>query len=99
MKIEMTRLSGWQKTILVVLRFAIGWHLFYQGFGKIVAVEWSAEGYLSASWGPFLRIAESPTLLWLADLTTIWGLMILGIFLMIGLFPTDRAKIDSIGLT
>ena len=95
MKIEMTRLSSWQKTILVVLRFAIGWHLFYQGFGKIVAVEWSAEGYLSASWGPFIRIAENPTLLWLADLTTIWGLMILGFFLMIGLFTRFSAVLGA----
>jgi thiosulfate dehydrogenase [quinone] large subunit len=91
----MTRLSSWQKTILVVLRFAIGWHLFYQGFGKIVAVEWSAEGYLSASWGPFIRIAENPTLLWLSDLTTIWGLMILGFFLMIGLFTRFSAVLGA----
>lgn len=79
-------LTGWQKTVLVVLRFALGWHFFYQGFGKLVAPHWSSAGYLRASWGPFARMAESPTLLALADYTTMWALVILGICLMVGLF-------------
>jgi len=95
LKIEMTRLTGWQKTVLVVLRFAIGWHLFYQGFGKIVAVSWSSEGYLSASWGPFLKIAEHPTLLSFADHATMWSLTILGVFLMIGLFTRFSAVMGA----
>lgn len=97
MKIELTRLTNWQKTVLVVLRFAIGWHFFYQGFGKIVSVGWTSSGYLNASWGPFLLIAENPTLLALADLATMWGLMILGILLMVGLF-TRSAAVLGIGL-
>ncbi len=95
MKIEMTRLTGWQKTVLVVLRFGIGWHLFYQGFGKIVAVSWSSEGYLSASWGPFLKIAEHPTLLSFADHATMWSLTILGVFLMVGLFTRFSAVMGA----
>jgi thiosulfate dehydrogenase [quinone] large subunit len=79
-------LNGWQKTVLVVLRFALGWHFFYQGFGKLIAPYWSAEGYLKASWGPFARIAASPTLLAIADYTTMWALVILGVCLMVGLF-------------
>lgn len=97
MKIELDRLNGWQKTILVILRFAIGWHLFYQGFGKIISPYWSAEGYLTASWGPFLKIAENATLLSLADLTTMWGLMILGVFLMVG-FLTRLSAVLGAGL-
>lgn len=79
-------MNGWQKTILVVLRFALGWHFFYQGFGKLVAPYWSAEGYLKASWGPFAKMAESPTLLLIADYTTMWGLVLLGLCMMIGFF-------------
>lgn len=79
-------LNLWQKTILVVLRFAIGWHFFYQGFGKLIAPYWSAEGYLAASWGPFETLADSPTLLMMADYMTMWGLVILGVLLMVGLF-------------
>jgi thiosulfate dehydrogenase [quinone] large subunit len=60
--------------------------LFYQGFGKLISANWSAWSYLEASWGPFLKIAESPTLLLIADYTTIWALMLIGLFLMVGLF-------------
>jgi thiosulfate dehydrogenase (quinone) large subunit len=81
-----TSLTGWQKTTLLVLRFALGWHFFYQGFGKIIWPYWSSEGYLSVSWGPFLRIAETPWMLALADLSMMWGLMIVGLCLMLGLF-------------
>jgi len=97
LRIEKTRLTGWQNIVLVVLRFAVGWHLFYQGFGKIVSVNWSSEGYLSASWGPFLKIAENPTLLSIADHATMWGLVILGVCLMIGLF-TRTAAVMGAGL-
>ena len=88
-------ITGWQQFALVLLRFCIGWHLFYQGFGKIVAGDWSSQGYLSASWGPFRWIAESPTLLALSDFVMVWGLIVTGILLMIGLF-TRAAAIGGI---
>ena len=83
---ENDRITGWHRFILVVTRIAIGWHLFYQGFGKLIDVKWTAEGYLKAGWGPFVWLAENPTLLAISDTLTIWGLMIVGLFLMIGLF-------------
>jgi thiosulfate dehydrogenase (quinone) large subunit len=83
-------LTGWQKFLLVLFRFSIGWHLFYQGFGKYQVKNWTSEGYLAAATGPlaslFHSIAERPSLLKLADEVTVWGLMILGFLLMIGLF-------------
>ena len=91
MRGETEVLSGWQRLLLVVLRFVIGWHFFYQGYGKLVSVDWSSAGYLGASWGPFARISESPTLLAIADYSTIWALIILGILLMLGLFTQFAA--------
>jgi thiosulfate dehydrogenase [quinone] large subunit len=88
---ETELLSGWHKLLLVVLRFVIGWHLFFQGFGKLIWPYWSAENYLNASWGPFQRIAENSTLLAIADYTTIWALIILGLLLMVGLFARFAA--------
>jgi len=84
-------LTRWQQWVLVFLRFAIGWHLFYQGFGKIISPYWTSKGYLMASWGPFARIAESPTLLLLSDYLMIWSLLILGFLLMVGLFTRAAA--------
>ena len=43
--------SGAQVTALVVLRFAIGWHFFYEGLAKLVNPYWTAAGYLEASQG------------------------------------------------
>ena len=97
MNAESTRLSGWQKTVLVVLRFAIGWHFFFQGFGKLISPFWSAEGYLKASWGPFKWIANTPWALGIADYAMVLGLMLIGLFLMVGLF-TRTAAIVGIAL-
>lgn len=94
-------LNAWQQFILVAIRFVIGWHMFYQGWGKLWSVNWSAKGYLAAAKGPFSAwfqwLAESPTLLGIADIATIWGLMILGLLLMLGLF-TRTAALAGIGL-
>ena len=89
-------LGGWHKFLLLVLRFTIGWHFFYQGFGKLIWPYWSSEGYLSSSWGPFKWMSESPTLVSIADFVTIWGLIILGLFLMLGLFTRFAAIAGSL---
>jgi thiosulfate dehydrogenase [quinone] large subunit len=94
-------LTGSQQFVLVLFRFSIGWHLFYQGWGKIQAAHWSSESYLRAATGPlaavFERMANQPLWLRLADQGTMWGLTILGLLLMIGLF-TRAASLLSIGL-
>lgn len=78
------------KFLLLVLRFCIGWHLFYQGVGKFLAVNWTSRGYLENSTGPFSEIFHwivgNPSLLAMADAGTKWGLVILGLGLMLGLF-------------
>ena len=88
-------LSPWQQLLLVVLRFLIGWHLFFQGFGKLQAVEWTSVGFLQESSGPlslfFHAIADTPLLQTLVDWITVWGLMLFGIFLMVGIFSRVSA--------
>ena len=88
---EISSLTGWQKLVLVVLRFSLGWHFFYQGYGKIISPYWSADGYLNASWGPFKMIAQTPWMLTVANYSMIVGLMLLGLLLMIGLFTRTAA--------
>jgi len=94
-------LTGWQQFVLVLFRFSVGWHIFYQGLGKLQAVRWTSESYLRSATGPldwvFHRMAEQVTLLKLADQGTMWGLLILGLLLMVGLF-TRTASLLSMGL-
>ena len=83
-------LSLLQQFLLVLLRFAVGWHLFYQGLGKLWIVGWSAKGYLENASGPldnvFQAVAARPALMNLADFAVVWGLMLVGLLLMLGLF-------------
>ena len=93
------RFSSWQQFVLVLSRFCVGWHLFYQGLGKLQAAHWSAEGYLKSATGPlssqFSKLAANAAWMALADRATIWGLMIAGVLLMLGLF-TRLASVGAI---
>ena len=102
MILDSFRFSVWQQIALVLLRFSIGWHLFCQGFGKIHAVAWTSKLYLAASSGPFSgffqTVAEEPTLVKFSDGLVIWGLMSLGVLLMIGLWTQTAALLGFLML-
>ena len=94
-------LTAWQQFVLVLVRFSVGWHIFYQGLGKLQVARWTSESYLRGATGPlgwlFQRMAEQSTLLKLADQGTMWGLLVLGLLLMVGLF-TRTASLLAMGL-
>jgi thiosulfate dehydrogenase [quinone] large subunit len=75
---------------ITVLRVVIGWHFLYEGVSKLTSTTWSAAGYMKASRGPladfFRWIASQPHLLDNANLITMYGLTIVGVLLMLGLF-------------
>ena len=90
-----------QVTALVALRFAIGWHFFYEGLSKITNPYWTSAGYLDASQGFaadwFEWLVTDPGRLALVDALNQWGLLILGLLLMLGLF-TRTATVFAIVL-
>jgi len=75
---------------LVSLRVLIGWYFLYEGLAKVFSPKWTAYGYLMDSQGlfaPLFRmIAENPNLMATADFINIWGLTIIGLLLILGLF-------------
>ncbi len=95
----MDPLSRIQQTGLVLLRTLIGWHFLYEGLVKVVWPAWtragvpfgrfSSAGYLRTSTGPFSEafraFADASWLPWL-DLLMAWGLVLVGLGLMLGLF-------------
>ncbi|HPD29345.1 MAG TPA: DoxX family membrane protein [Phycisphaerae bacterium] len=85
------RLSSLQMSMLILLRLAVGWHLLYEGAGKLMAPGWSAEGYLSHSnWilAPLFRwMAADPGRLRVIDALNIWGLILIGLALLLGVMP------------
>ncbi|MHA2404106.1 MAG: DoxX family membrane protein [Candidatus Kariarchaeaceae archaeon] len=85
-----------QLSILVILRVVIGWHIFYEGLSKLLNPNWSSLAYLMDSKGIlagfFYELASDPSILKIVDLLNAWGLLIIGLCLMVGLFE----KIASI---
>ncbi|MCD4664664.1 MAG: DoxX family protein [Bacteroidales bacterium] len=82
--------STWQLTWLVILRVLIGWHFLYEGMVKLVNPNWSSVGYLLDSSGRFkevfFSIAANPDLLKIADFLNVWGLIAIGLGLILGVF-------------
>jgi len=95
-KLEKRKFSRAHINLLTILRVIIGWHLLYEGIAKLLIPNWSSIGYLSTSrWflsGFFNWIAEQPELLKIVDILNIWGLILIGLGLILGI----RIKIASI---
>ncbi len=83
-----TGLSKSQSVILVLLRIFIGWHLLYEGIAKLLIPDWSAEAYLlNSRWilSPvFHAMASGEGVLAVVDFLNIWGLIIIGLMVILG---------------
>ena len=90
-----SRINKVQMWGLVFLRVAIGWHLLYEGIVKLLTPEWTSAAYLEISrWifsGFFQWIAGTPTVLQIVDQINIWGLILIGLALMLGCFTRGAA--------
>ncbi|MEZ5197326.1 MAG: DoxX family membrane protein [Bacteroidales bacterium] len=75
---------------LVLLRVMIGWHFLYEGMVKVVNPNWSSVGYLLDSegflQGFFYSLAANPNVVNAIDFLNIWGLIAIGLGLILGCF-------------
>ena len=82
--------SGIRQLPLALLRAAIGWHFLYEGVVKLQMGNWSAAGYLESAVGPAAEfyhwLGANEALMPWVNLTNIWGLILVGACLMLGLF-------------
>lgn len=73
---------------LLLLRVVIGWHLLYEGISKLFTPDWTAYGYLDGSYGfmsgLFHSLAANSSLMPVIDFLNIWGLILIGTALFIG---------------
>lgn len=80
----------WQQGALVALRILIGWHFLYEGLHKLIHPEWSALGFLANSQWLLSGVAEwiisNPVVLNTVDTMNTWGLIAIGLGLILGLF-------------
>ena len=77
-----------QKFFLFLLRIVAGWMFFYAGITKVLDPQWSAEGYIKGAktftW--FFQMLLDPSVLPIINFMNKWGLTLLGISLILGLF-------------
>ncbi len=82
--------SNLQVTFLILLRFLAGWHILYEGFAKLMNPNWSASGFLNESqWilsGFAQWIVSDPAIMSVVDFLNTWGLIAIGLGLILGLF-------------
>lgn len=73
---------------LLLLRLSLGSLFFYAGITKILDAAWSAAGYLNSAktFAPFYRWLASPEILPLTNFLNEWGLTLIGLSLILGVF-------------
>ena len=77
-----------QKWSLLFLRLTLGWYFFYAGISKVLDPAWSAAGYIknASSFPEFYNLLLSPGVLPIINLFNEWGLTLMGVALILGVF-------------
>lgn len=89
-----------QLIFLLTLRFAIGWHMLYEGISKVINPQWTSANFLRESQGILSGfsnwILSNADLLTAINFLNAWGLVIIGLALIFGLFFKPAAIAGSI---
>ncbi len=84
----MKRYTTLQSVVLIALRFLTGWHLLYEGFAKLINPQWSSMGFLKESQWVLSGFADwiisNPGVLNAVDFLNTWGLIAIGLGLILG---------------
>jgi uncharacterized membrane protein YphA (DoxX/SURF4 family) len=80
---------------ITLLRVGIGWHFFYEGLSKFLTPEWTAAGFLASSTsfmsGFYHWMAQSSVIMQVVDLLNVYGLMLIGLGLFLGVLSRIAA--------
>jgi thiosulfate dehydrogenase [quinone] large subunit len=92
---DIEKYTSSEKIVLVALRLLIGWHVLYEGFAKLLIPNWTSASFLKESqWilkGFSGWIISNPGVLNAVDFLNTWGLILIGLGLMLGLFTRIAA--------
>src|SRR3989338_5411400 len=91
-------MTQYQKLFLALLRLSMGWLLFYAGITKVLDPTWSAAGYLKGAitFTGFYQWLASPQILPIINFINEWGLTLVGITLVLGVFVRLSAGLGAI---
>jgi uncharacterized membrane protein YphA (DoxX/SURF4 family) len=86
-RLHSTQVITW---FLTITRIVIGWQFLYEGISKIIVSGWSSAPYLAGSkwiFAPvFHQMAGNSTITSVVDFLNIWGMTLVGLALILGLF-------------
>lgn len=87
-----------QKLSLFFLRITLGWMFFYAGITKILDPQWSAGGYLQGAktFAGFYQWLLRPDILPAVNFVNEWGLTLLGVALILGVFVRLSSLLGSL---
>ena len=84
------RIEQAARWMVSILRIAIGWHFLYEGVTKIISGGWTSAPFLAGSkwiFSPvFNAMAESTAVTGMVDFLNIWGMIFIGLGLILGVF-------------
>lgn len=86
------------KLTLFLIRISLGWYMFYAGITKVLDPAWSSEGYLKGAkllTGFYMWLA-SPGILPIINFVNEWGLTLLGVSLIFGIFVKYSAPLGAL---
>lgn len=93
--------NNFQLAILIISRILTGWYFLYEGIIKLLNPDWSSLGYLMDSKGLmegfFTSLAANSHVVAVIDLINIWGLIAIGLGLILGIF-TQIASVSGVVL-
>lgn len=89
-----------QLIFLLTLRFAIGWHVLYEGISKMMNPQWTSANFLQESQGILSGfsswILSNSSLLSIVDFLNVWGLILIGLGLIFGFLFKPAAIAGSV---
>lgn len=98
--LQMIGYTKWQAVALIVLRYLVGWHILYEGIAKMLNPQWSSLSFLQDSQGVMEGVAgwiiANPGVLNVVDFLNTWGLIAIGLGLLLGLLSTLAAAAGSL---
>lgn len=91
-------MTQYQKLFLILLRLSMGWLFFYAGITKILNPAWSAGGYLNGAktFTVFYQWLASPEILPYTNFFNEWGLTLIGVALILGVFVRLSSTLGAI---
>ena len=94
----MRRILKTDKLYIFALRVALGILFFYAGITKVLNPGWSAAGYLKGAktLTEFYNFLLQPNMLPVVNFVNEWGLTLLGVSLLLGVFVRLSSKLGAL---